>query len=459
MKCKFILLLLVLAACTGNATRKGENMTITADVQKIPEPGLSLSYLRGTIRGFEFDKNKHAECSIDGYDYLYLVIHNGFKEVKCIYLEKGDHVNLTFDGESMAKSLVIEGGCKPIQEYLDSVKISWSPNEAFALEVPEFIAQLKELVIQNQALVNRYSDEINKVNTNFVKREKARIKYMMGLSILDYARAHAQMAKLQDYKPGQEYYDALLAWMDEDPDLLNISEYRTVVTEGISFVNNWQEPIKSPYDKVTKQVKYIQYILKHDRVKQPLINILVSAYVENFGIAQSKELIAYYKQHVTDKNLLAHFQAIYDSWDRIAPGKEAPDFQATDSTGKEYSLKDFRGEYVCLYLWPTFFPSIKEFSFLQELRPLMEERNVHLVSLSIDQTPDSWKGAIQNKDVQIGTHLFLGRDKNLLKTYHYNSNNMYQFVLIDPDGKIVESHAPRPSSGKMEEFIKISTRN
>ena len=96
---------------------------------------------------------------------------------------------------------------------------------------------------------------------------------------------------------------------------------------------------------------------------------------------------------------------------------------------------------------------------MQESRPLLEERNVRLVSLSIDQTPDSWKGAIQNKDIQIGTHLFLGWDKNLLKTYHYNSNDMYQFILIDPEGKIVESHAPRPSSGKMEEFIKKNTQN
>lgn len=459
MKCKFIPLLLLLAACTGNTTRKNAHITITADVQKIPAQGLSLSYLRSTIREFIFDEKKHAECMIEDHDYLYLTIHNGFMETHPMYLEKGDHVNLKFDGESMSKSLVISGGNEPIQEYLDSVKIEWLPYEAFAMEVPEFIARLKKLVAQNQTLINQYSGAIDKTNKNFTKREKARIKYMMGLSILDYARAHAQMAKLEDYKPGQDYYDALLAWMDEDPDLLNLSEYRTVVTEGISFANSWKEPIRTPLDKVTKQVEYIRNHFKNEQAKQSLINILVCDYTKNFGIRHSEELIADYKQYVTDKNLLAQFQVIYDGWDRIAPGKTAPDFQAVDSTGKEYSLKDFRGKYVCLYLWPTFVPSIKEFSFLQELRPLLEERNVQLVSLSIDQTPDSWKGAIQHEDVQIGTHLFLGWNKNLLKTYHYNSNNMYQFVLIDPDGKIVESHAPRPSSGKMEEFIKISTRN
>ena len=31
---------------------------------------------------------------------------------------------------------------------------------------------------------------------------------------------------------------------------------------------------------------------------------------------------------------------------------------------------------------------------------------------------------------------------------------MYQFVLIDPNGKIVELRVPRPSSGKMEDYFK-----
>lgn len=459
MKSKLIFLLLTLASCMQNVAQNGNKITITADVQQLPEQGFSISYMRSIIRGFEFDENKHAECTIEDFDYLYATVHNGFNETKLMYLEKGDRVNLAFDGKNMAKSLVITGGCKPIQDYLDNLKIQWSTDEAFVPEVPEFINHLKQLVAENQKSLEEHTNEINKVNKHFVKREKARIKYMMGLSILDYARAHPQTAKLQNHKPRQDYYDALLAWIDEDPDLLYLNEYRTVVTEGIAFIINNREQIKSPYDKVMKQVTYLQTHFKNEQVKQFMIHFLTTSYVEDYGINHSKELIAHYNQHVTDKSLISQFQKIYDNWDRIAPGKEAPDFLAVDSTGKEYSLKDFRGQYVCLYLWPTFYPSIKEFSFLQELRPLLEERNVLLVNLSIDQTPDSWRGAIQNKDIQIGTHLFLGWDKDFLKTYHYNSNNMYQFVLIDPNGKIIESHAPRPSSGKMEEFIKISTQN
>ncbi len=459
MKCKLILLLLVLASCMQNVAQTGTNITLTADVQQIPDQGFSISYMRSIVRGFEFDKNKHAECTIEDFDYLYVTIHNGFKEVKLMYLEKGDNVNLTFDGESMDKSLIITGICKQIQDYLDNINIQWTPDSVFAQEIPEFINSLKNLVAENQKGLDKHSNEINKVNKNFIKREKARIKYMMGLSILDYARAHPSMAKLRDYKPGQDYYDAILAWMDEDPDFLDIHEYRTVVTEGIAFVLSNQGPIRSPYEKVMQQVEYIQKHFKNEQVKQGLINFLVCSHVKAVGITHTKELIDFYNQHVTDKDLVAQFQKIYDSWTNVAPGKDAPDFQAMDTTGKKYSLKDFRGEYVCLYLWPTFQPSITEFGFLQKLRPLLEERKVHLVSLSIDQTPDSWREAIRNKDLQIGTHLFMGWDKNFLKTYHYNSNNMYQFVLIDPEGKIIETHAPRPSSGKMEEFIKISTRN
>ena len=458
MKCKLILLLLVLASCMQNVAQTGNNITITADVEKIPEQGFSISYLRSIVRGFNFDKNKHAECTIEDVDYIYATIHNGFKEKKMMYLEKGDRVNLAFDGENMAKSLVLTGGYKPIQDYMDSINIQWAPDSAFAQEVPEFINSLKKLVAENQKALDKYSGEINKVNKNFVKREKARIKYMMGLSILDYARAHPGVAKLQNYKPGQDYYDALLAWMEEEPDYFYLHEYRTVVTEGIFFVISKDTPIKNGYEKVMNQVKYIREHFKNEEMKQLLTNFLVCDYVESNGITHSKELIDFYKQHVTNKDLVSRFQKIYDDWDKISPGKDAPDFQAVDSTGKKYTLKDFRGEYVCLYVWPNFYPSIKEFGLLQELRPLLDERNVHVVSLCIDENPDSWRGAIQNKDLHIGTRLFLGFDRDFLKTYHYNSNMMYQFILIDPEGKIIDTQVPRPSSGKLEEFIKISTR-
>lgn len=456
MKFKSIFLLLVLISCSYHVSKSQNNIKISVAVKNIPDQGFSLSYLRSVIRSFKFDKNNHAECIIEDLDYTYATIHNGFKEARLMYFEKGDHVHLSFDGESMAKSLILSGARKAITNYLDSVQINWLPDEAFALEVPEFIDRLKKLVVENQKLVNSQAKELTAESKKFVKIERNRIKYMMGLSILDYVKAHGQMTKIK-YTPGQDYYDALLDWMEEDPDFIHISEYRTIITEGIFFILSQSAPISSSYEKVMKQIEYIQTNFKNDRVKQFFINNLVSNYVEEYGIIRTKELQDFHRQHVKDKDLLTQYQKIHHSWTVVAPGQKAPDFQAVDSTGKAYSLKDFRGKYVCLYFWPTVQPSLNEFTYLQKMRSLFDERNVTLVNLSIDQNPDSWKQCIQNKDLQIGTHLFLGWDKNLLNTYHYKSNYMYIFVLIDPEGKIIEIHAPNPSTGKMEEFIKNNT--
>jgi len=94
-----------------------------------------------------------------------------------------------------------------------------------------------------------------------------------------------------------------------------------------------------------------------------------------------------------------------------------------------------------------------EFSHLKKLIPLLEEKNIQLINLSIEPKPDEWKKAIRNQDIQIGKHFFLKNEKEFLKKYHYNSETMCQFILIAPNGEIVESHLPKASSGKLEKYL------
>lgn len=452
MKCKFIILLFALISCSYNNTQSENNIRISVDVKKVPNMGFVISYLRGNMKSIEFDAQGHGECVIENMDAAYLILQNGFAEQKMIYAEKGDRIQVSFDGENMAKTLKMTGVRQPIADYLAKVNIQWSDKEDFMLEIDEFISRLKERVAENQKLLDSCATSLATTSDKFVKIERYRIKYMMGLSLLDYPRAHAWGR--DNYKPGEDYYEALKNWMEEDKDLLCLTEYRTFMTEVPAFITSYREAVHTPYEKVMKQMEYISSNFKDEQVKQTLLTILACNYTKESGILQGKELDTFIRQHVTDKDLLSQYQKIYNSWAIVSPGQKALDFKAVDATGKEYSLKDFKGKYVCLYLWLNISPCVTEFIQLKTLRPLLEEKNIALVNLFIDDNREAWKQSIQDEKVQQGTHLFLGRDKNLLQTYHYNSSNMYQFVLIDPNGKIVELRVPRPSSGKMEDYFK-----
>ena len=60
---------------------------------------------------------------------------------------------------------------------------------------------------------------------------------------------------------------------------------------------------------------------------------------------------------------------------------------------------------------------------------------------------------MEESDQKTGKHLFLKNEKEFLKKYHYSSGTIHQFILIAPDGKIVESHLPNASSGKLEKYL------
>ena len=130
MKCKFIIFLIALTSCTHTA-RSQNNITLSVDVEKTPEMGFVISYLKESMIGMDFDDKGHAEYRIEDMDAIYLTLHNGFAEQKTIYAEKGDHIQLSFDGESMKKTLKMEGVRENIADYLKNVKISGPANKDF----------------------------------------------------------------------------------------------------------------------------------------------------------------------------------------------------------------------------------------------------------------------------------------------------------------------------------------
>ena len=67
---------------------------------------------------------------------------------------------------------------------------------------------------------------------------------------------HPYMAKIE-YTPGDDYYNELKAWLEEDLNSLCLSQYRTLMTEVPTFIMSRKTPIRTPYEKAMKQMEYI----------------------------------------------------------------------------------------------------------------------------------------------------------------------------------------------------------
>jgi len=131
----------------------------------------------------------------------------------------------------------------------------------------------------------------------------------------------------------------------------------------------------------------------------------------------------------------------------IAKGKPSPTFNYPDSNGKLVSLEDFKGKYVYVDVWATWCgPCIQEIPSLKELHKDYEGKDLAIVSLSIDKMADKekWKNMVADKNLT-GTQIMADNEWQSDFVRGYGITAIPRFILIGPDGNIVNNNAPRPS--------------
>ena len=81
-------------------------------------------------------------------------------------------------------------------------------------------------------------------------------------------------------------------------------------------------------------------------------------------------------------------------------------------------------------------------------------KDIEFVSVSIDHKKDyeKWRQMVSEKNIG-GTHLYdpEGLGSSFMKAF--NVGMIPRFMMLDKEGKIISSNAPRPSSDNVREFI------
>ncbi len=129
----------------------------------------------------------------------------------------------------------------------------------------------------------------------------------------------------------------------------------------------------------------------------------------------------------------------------------SPDFRALDVSGKFYTLADFKGKYLYIDLWATWCgPCRREIPFLKKLEEDYKGRNITFLSLSTDARRSDWLKMIQAQQLS-GIQLFLGAGQRFQVAY--KAEGIPHFILLDPEGKIVNGNMLRPSSPDVRAYL------
>jgi len=133
-------------------------------------------------------------------------------------------------------------------------------------------------------------------------------------------------------------------------------------------------------------------------------------------------------------------------------GTPSAQFVFENFKGGTSKLKDFKGKYVYIDVWATWCgPCKMEIPHLQKVEEKYHGKKIEFVSISVDKKKDleKWKKMVSEKSMG-GIQLFADKDwdSDFIKAYGINS--IPRFIIIGPDGKIVDADAKRPSDPELQ---------
>lgn len=136
-------------------------------------------------------------------------------------------------------------------------------------------------------------------------------------------------------------------------------------------------------------------------------------------------------------------------------GQIAPGFNYENHKGGTTKLEDLRGKYVYIDVWATWCgPCRAEIPSLKKTEEAFHGKNIEFVSLSIDamKDHDKWKNFVNEKQLG-GIQLMADKDWNSDFAVAFGIQSIPRFILIGPDGKVVNADAPRPSSPELSKLL------
>lgn len=441
----YLLVSVILAAGCAGSDDAVTDVVLNVSVQSPVAETVVLVYHNNVVEK-QLDENGKAVFELEA-QAAYPMLYHGRQGLK-LYVEGGDDLSLTFEGNDLGGTYKLEGGKAEAAKYLNTVKLLPLPDEDYALPFDQYRERLAAK--EEDALRLLKAADLS-AEGKFATMEEARIRYSYGAALMMFPVGHMIMAQDYEYVPEQAYYDVISSYVVEDELLVNLDEYREFIAEAMHLLDVKNREVKDILPKTIAQMKYAADYFTNAQVREAMLHHIATVYIDNFGVKDIDELQNIYHTYVKDPQLHAVYDAKCQRWDLCRPGRISPNFRAVDIDGKEWSLMDFRGKYVYIDMWATWCgPCRREVPFLKELEEKFADAQIVFVGLSVDSDKSKWENMVKEGSLS-GTQLYLGTQSSFQEAYRVEG--IPRFILIDKEGKIIDNNMTRPSEPKTAETL------
>jgi len=405
----------------------------------------------GKVILFGGDFEKEIKLNDDGTFVDTLRVDTGYytllhdKDKATLFLTPKKDLKLSTNATKFIDQMNYEGTAAATNTFLlGKIKRNKSRDAiaVFSMEEAEFIKTVKGFGEESMEIIKKSTD----LDDDFISLEKKNIKYATLINLSKYPMYHPDYSKNEDYKPSEEF-EAYFKDVDYD----NEEDFNMYKNFKELAIRHYSKTL-NPFEDIKGAVSSIK-ALKSQSLKDMLAENL------SFFISPSGKDSDYLYEELTTISKNEEFKKElaekYNTIKKLVAGNASPKFKYENHKGGKTSLDDLKGKYVYIDVWATWCgPCIGEIPSLKKVEKKYHNKNIEFVSISIDDKKDytTWKKMVVDKDLG-GIQLMADNDWKSKFVKEYAIEGIPRFILIDPEGNILDADAPRPSSEKLIELF------
>ncbi len=385
----------------------------------------------------------------------YFILRNGSKSIR-IFLNPGDNLYLEFDLSDVINSTQFSGIGAETNVYLKEKSqrmLEQSIYVSHLYEVPEkeFRYLADSLYVIGKIYLDEYKESHPELPDLFIEQEQAALLYNWANQLMEYPILTNQSIAINKVT----YFSFLNKLDVNNASLLKVYEYKQFLNSYIAYYT--EEQLKSNPNKnlQTYEVSLIRLqqtnrLITNEVVKNYLMASILKEQVKYFGYKNTDLLFEVFELNCSDDKLKNELLDPFKQYKALLVNDKAPSVTFVDATGQTFTLDNFKGSYVYIDVWATWcLPCKRESPHFEELSRKFMNKQIQFVSLSVDEDEKDWKeylttfSYVHNQFWVTNPDVFL--NNYLIKT-------IPRFILIDPEGKILDSDAFRPSEPDLKWF-------
>jgi len=431
------------------------------------EKAIDYAIVKGKITNFHNDKiymPNEVRIAADGSFIDTLKTQGGIvgfydgNNFTDLYLEPGDDLTINYNANEFMSSLTFSGsGAQNCFYLFEKMKTQKEDKEVSAETYLLDEETYKSKMLNDKKALEEKLSSYENLSPKLVNRELRFFNYAYLNKLIGYEGNHRYRAEKKDFKISESFKNEINNDIEKldfnlGIDFIYSNDFKNLTT--IYYSNLTTKRLER--DSIPWSLGYLKVLAEspNDTIK----NQLAFESVRN-EIKYAEDLDLYYNTYLkisTNENSNKIITNTYQQLKTIVKGMPSPKFvDYENNAGGTTSLDDFLGKYVYIDVWATWCGPCKEqIPYLEKVAEKYHGKNIEFVSISVDNDKDydNWKAMIKEKQMK-GIQLLADKQFKSEFVQKYLINGIPRFILIDPNGNIVESAALRPSNNKLIELF------